>query len=54
MVALLSTVPVLSFYLHCFITQPDKDATHRVGLVIIASIAELIVITLPRAAPKTA
>jgi len=54
MVALLSTVPVRSFYLHCFITQPDKDATHRVGLVIIASIAELIVITLPRAAPKTA
>ncbi len=47
-VALVAVAPVLGFYLNCFITQPEKDATQRVGLVIVASIAQLCVITLPR------
>ncbi|NND96746.1 MAG: hypothetical protein HKN47_05385 [Pirellulaceae bacterium] len=47
-VASLAVTVVLLFYLNCFITQPDKDATYRVGLVIIASIAQLCVITLPK------
>ena len=38
---------VLAFYLYCFIVQPEKDANYRVGLVIVASIAELVVIFLP-------
>jgi hypothetical protein len=46
--AMLAVAPVLSFYVYCFISQPEKDATYRVGLAIIAAIAELCVIMLPR------
>jgi len=34
----------LAFYLSCFVGQPEKDATVRVGLAIVASIAELCVV----------
>ena len=34
----------LVFYLSCFIGQPDKDASVRVALAIVASIAELCVV----------
>ena len=47
--ASLALFPVLVFYLNCFITQPEKDATYRVALAILASIGELCVITIPRA-----
>lgn len=47
--ALLAVGPVLSFYTYCFITDPASDATYRVALAILASIAQLCVITLPRA-----
>ena len=46
--ALLAVAPVLSFYTYCFITDPESDATYRVGIVIVASIAQLCVIMLPR------
>lgn len=38
---------VFSFYLKSFMTNPQEDATYRVGLIILASIAELVVILLP-------
>ena len=38
---------VLGFYFYCFIKQPEKDADVRVGLVIIASIAQLALLWLP-------
>ena len=40
----IATGTALVFYLNCFIGQPEKDATIRVGLAIIASLAELCVI----------
>ncbi len=46
-VAMLAAVPVLSFYFYCFVSQPDKDANLRVGTAIIASIAQIVVSTLP-------
>ncbi len=52
-VGLVAVVPVVSFYVNCFITQPDKDATYRVGLVIVASIAEICVLTIPRLGDKS-
>ena len=45
--ALVSAVIVLAFYLYCFIKQPEKDANVRVGLVIIAAIAEIMVVVMP-------
>ncbi len=45
--ALVAVVFVLSFYFYCFIAQPEKDATFRVGVAIVASIGELVVILLP-------
>jgi hypothetical protein len=47
MVGMLASVPVLGFYFYCFISQPEKDANLRVGVAIIASIAQIIVCTLP-------
>lgn len=38
---------VLGFYLWCFISQPEKDASYRVGLVIVAAIGQLVVIVMP-------
>jgi len=45
--ALVAVVLVLGFYFYSFIAQPEKDATYRVGLIIVASIGELVVILLP-------
>ena len=33
----------LAFYLYCFVTQPEKDASVRVALAIIASAGQLCV-----------
>ena len=38
---------VLVFYVNCLIVQPEKDANYRVGLVIVAAIAQLAFIFLP-------
>jgi len=46
--ALVSVIFVLGFYSYCFIGQPEKDATLRVGIIILASISELVVILLPK------
>ena len=48
---ILGIVPVgivLAFYVNCFITEPTKDANIRVALVIIAALAELVVLTFPK------
>ena len=44
-VTLIATGTALAFYLSCFIGQPDKDASVRVALAIVASIGELCVIS---------
>ncbi len=44
---------VFGFYLYCFIKDPAEDATMRVGLIILTSIAEAVVIFLP-APPREA
>ena len=44
---LAAVAPVLSFYTYCFITDPESDANYRVALAIVASIAQICVITLP-------
>ncbi len=46
--ALVPVIFLLGFYFYCFIGQPEKDATLRVGIIILASIAELVVILLPK------
>lgn len=38
---------VLVFYANALIVQPEKDASYRVGLVIVAAIAQLALIGLP-------
>ena len=38
---------VLAFYFTCFVGQPEKDATYRVAVVILGSIAYLVLIFLP-------
>jgi hypothetical protein len=45
---------VLGFYFHCFVTKPQSDATMRVGLIILASLAELVVVFLPAAPHRLA
>ena len=50
--ALVATVLVLGFYFTTFISQPEKDATYRVGIIIVASVAELVVILLPKHRPE--
>ena len=49
LLGLVTTGMLLAFYLNCFVTQPEKDATYRVGLVIVACFGELCVLLLPRA-----
>lgn len=44
---------VFGFYLYCFIKDPAVDATMRVGLILLSSIAEAVVVFLP-AAPRPA
>ena len=46
-VAASAGVIVLVFYVNCLIKQPEKDATYRVGLAILAAIAELAFVLLP-------
>lgn len=45
--ALAAVAIVFGFYFTCFISQPEKDATYRVGAIILASVAELVVVLLP-------
>ena len=45
--AAFSAVVVLGFYLTSFITGPEGNATYRVAVIIVASIAELAVIFMP-------
>ncbi|MCW1885566.1 hypothetical protein OKA04_12575 [Luteolibacter flavescens] len=40
---------VFGFYLYCFIKAPAEDATIRVGLIILSSIAQAVVVFLPAA-----
>ena len=47
--ALISTVVVLGFYFSCFVGDPEKDASYRVAVVILASIAYLVALFLPAA-----
>jgi len=42
---------VFGFYLYSLISAPAEDATMRIGLIILSSIAEAVVIFLP-AAPR--
>ena len=44
LLTLIAVGTALVFYLSCFIGQPKKDASFRVALAIVASIAELCVI----------
>ena len=44
---LTSAVIVLAYYLTSFITQPEGDATMRVGRAIVASIAMLVIALMP-------
>jgi len=45
--ALVPTLTVLAFNLCCFVSDPESDASIRVGLVVVASIAEVGVFTVP-------
>jgi hypothetical protein len=47
-VGLISGTIVLAFYLYCFIKQPEKDANYRVAWVIVASLAEIVFVLLPK------
>ena len=38
---------VLAFYLYCFVSQPEQDATVRVSIAIVAAIGQLAIIFLP-------
>ncbi|WP_264488308.1 hypothetical protein [Luteolibacter arcticus] len=40
---------VFGFYLYCFVKVPAEDATMRVGLIILTSIAQFVVLFLPAA-----
>lgn len=45
--AAFSSVVVLGFYMTSFITEPEGNATYRVAVIIVASIAECAVIFMP-------
>lgn len=47
-VAGLAGMTVLAFYLYCLLVQPEKDATYRVAIAIVASIAHLSLAFLPQ------
>jgi hypothetical protein len=42
------TTIVFSFYFREFITKPEDEANFRVGLIMLSSIAQLVVIFMPR------
>jgi hypothetical protein len=46
--ALIPVAFVLGFYLYRFIGQPEDNATYRVGIIILASVAELVVVLIPK------
>lgn len=46
-VSTFATLLVLAFYFYCFVSQPEKDASYRVGLIIVAAIGYLALIYLP-------
>lgn len=46
-VAVSTSVLVISFYMYCLITQPEKDATYRVCAALLAGFAELSLVLLP-------
>ncbi|MFT5302268.1 MAG: uncharacterized membrane protein HdeD (DUF308 family) [Mariniblastus sp.] len=50
-VGVFAGIVVAAFYLNCLIVQPEKDATYRVGLAILAAITELAFILLPANQP---
>ena len=45
--ALIPAITVLGFYLRSFIVEPEGNATYRVAIIIIASIAQLTAILMP-------
>jgi len=47
--ALFAVAFVLGFYFVCFVTNPEKEATYRIGVIILASLGELVVVLLPGA-----
>ena len=38
---------VICFYMYCLITQPEKDATYRVCIALLAGFTELSLVLLP-------
>ncbi len=52
-VAVLAGGIVLSFYVNCLVVQPEKDASYRVGLVIVAAVAHLAFAVLPASREST-
>jgi peptidoglycan/LPS O-acetylase OafA/YrhL len=48
LVGLVSCGLVLAYYLFTFVSNPEEDATIRVGIVIVASIGQLVTILLPQ------
>jgi hypothetical protein len=46
--AFIAAAVVLSFYFNEFVGKPEEEATFRVGLVILSSIAQLVVIFMPQ------
>ena len=45
--AFIAATIVISFYFKEFITQPEQEANFRLGLIILSSIAQLVVIFMP-------
>ena len=45
--AMISGAIVLVYYVSCFTSQPEQDATYRVGLVIVAAVAQIVFALLP-------
>jgi len=46
--AFCATAIVFGFYFREFVTHPEVEANFRVGLIILSSIAQLVVIFLPK------
>ena len=46
--ALFAAGVVLCFYFSEFINEPETEANYRVGLIILSSIAEFVVVLLPK------
>lgn len=42
---------VFGFYAYCFVAKPEDDATVRVGLILLSSIASLALLHLPEPPP---